>query len=117
MLNKKAQALIEFVLLLPVLIIIVFSAIDVFNLYLKKQELANKLDDEIKLIEKNKETVVDLEKNLEEDNIEITFKETENYLTINAKEKVPLGQFFCQPGQHNPGSHVPPHNRCAVVAR
>lgn len=42
--NKRGQALVEFVLILPVLLLIVISMIDVGNIFLKKYELNNNLD-------------------------------------------------------------------------
>ena len=43
--NRKAQALIEFVLILPILIMILFAIIDFGNIFVTKSSLENKLDD------------------------------------------------------------------------
>ena len=67
MLNKKAQALIEFVLLLPIIIIIIFSSIDLFNMMVKKNDLINTLDDDLAISKKHNETVQDLITRLEKD--------------------------------------------------
>ena len=88
MLTKKGQALIEFVLLLPIIIILFFSSIDVINLILKKNDLSSKVNDQIVLFEENKESIVDLENNLENDNIDITFKENSKSITIIAKKEI-----------------------------
>ncbi len=88
MLSKKGQALIEFVLLLPIIIILLFSSIDVINLILKKNELSTKLNDHITLLEENKENIVDLEKELEDENIDITFKEKSKSIVIVAKKEI-----------------------------
>lgn len=88
MLNKKAQALIEFVLLLPVIIVLIFSSIDVLNLILKKNNLSTRLNDEIILYENKKETITDLEKRLEFENIDITFSQKDKYITIIASKKI-----------------------------
>lgn len=53
-LNKKGQALIEFVLLIPVLIMIVFAMIDFGNIFYTKNELENKTTDIINLHNTNK---------------------------------------------------------------
>lgn len=42
--DKKGQALIEFILILPLLLIILMSLIDVGNIFLKKYELNKDLD-------------------------------------------------------------------------
>ena len=43
--NQKAQALIEFVLILPVLIMFLFSIIDFGTIFIRKSELENKIND------------------------------------------------------------------------
>lgn len=88
MFNKKGQALIEFVLLLPVVIILIFSSIDVLNLLLKKNDLNNRLNDEIALFENKGETIIDLEKKLEKENIDIKFKQKDNYTAIIATKEI-----------------------------
>lgn len=87
-LNKKAQALIEFVLLLPIIIILIFCSIDIFNLVLKKNDLTNRLNDEIVLIESKKESITDLEIKLESEDIDIKFEEKDKYITIIATKEV-----------------------------
>lgn len=42
--NKKGQALVEFVLILPILLIILMSLIDVGNIFMNKYELNKELD-------------------------------------------------------------------------
>ena len=42
--NKKGQALIEFVLILPVLLLIIIMMIDVGNIFIKKYELNKDLE-------------------------------------------------------------------------
>ena len=37
--NKKGQALIEFILIMPIFLILIMSLIDVGNIYIKKYEL------------------------------------------------------------------------------
>lgn len=53
--NKKGQALVEFVLVMPIFMILIMSIIDVGNIFIKKYELNN----DIELIEnmyQNKDT-------------------------------------------------------------
>ena len=49
--NRKGQALIEFVLILPILILILLSVIDFGNIFYSKYELQNQSVDIINLIE------------------------------------------------------------------
>ena len=88
MLNKNAQALIEFILLLPVIIILIFSSIDIFNLIIKKNNLSTRVNDEIVLLESKKETFIEFEKRLESENIDITFKTNDDYIIIKAEKEV-----------------------------
>ena len=71
--NKKGQALVEFILILPVLLLILMAMIDIGNIFLTKYELENNL-----------ETVTEMYKNNDENNLN-TFLTKEN-LTLN-KEK------------------------------
>ena len=43
MLDKKGQALIEFVLILPILIMLIFAVIDFGNIFVNKNELESTL--------------------------------------------------------------------------
>ena len=52
MLNKKAQALVEFILVLPVIILIILGSIDILNIVIKKNELENKVSDQIILFQR-----------------------------------------------------------------
>ena len=53
--NKKGQALIEFILIMPVFMIIIMSLIDVGNIFIKKDEL-NKSIETIHELYQNNET-------------------------------------------------------------
>ncbi len=51
--NKKGQALIEFILILPVLLLIIFSLFDFGRIMLCKNHLENIMSDVVSLYEKN----------------------------------------------------------------
>jgi len=51
--NRKGQALIEFVLILPVFLLILFIIIDFGNIFHSKYELQNQSTDIIRLIQNN----------------------------------------------------------------
>ncbi|MBR2708597.1 MAG: pilus assembly protein [Bacilli bacterium] len=81
--NKKGQALIEFILIMPVFMVILMSLIDVGNIYMKKNELNNDLQiietmyqnkdsQNIALYTSNKD--ITLEENIENDLITLTLK-------------------------------------------
>ncbi len=52
--NNKGQALIEFVLLLPVIVFILFIVIDFASVFYKKNHLEGVLDDVVAMVENNK---------------------------------------------------------------
>ncbi|MBR2588421.1 MAG: pilus assembly protein [Bacilli bacterium] len=85
--NKKGQALIEFILILPVLLITIMSVADVGNIYIKKYELNGKLDtiSDIYLTNKNEALAYAANEN-------ITLEETTNgnLITITAKKIIKI---------------------------
>ena len=77
--NNKGQALIEFILIVPVLILIFLALVDIGNIFLKKYELNDNLETVATLYE-NKE----MEKLNNFVNVQnITFKESKNNDLIN----------------------------------
>jgi len=51
--NKKGQALVEFVIVLPILLCLVFSVIDFGLIIYNKSKLENKLNDVVNMIQNN----------------------------------------------------------------
>ena len=51
--NKKGQALVEFILILPVLLLIAMAMIDIGNIFLKKFDLNNDLETVTELYKNN----------------------------------------------------------------
>lgn len=85
--NKKGQALIEFVLLLPVILILIFSTIDVLNLVLQKNDLNNKVNDQLSFYNNKKISKETMIKNLSNNNIIIDEVVSDNYLVLNISKK------------------------------
>ena len=69
-LNKKGQALIEFVLILPILLLILFMLIDFGKIILCKNHLENTLSDVVTLKENNQ----NINEYLSHDEYKITYK-------------------------------------------
>ena len=84
--NKKGQALVEFVLILPVVLILIFSSIDVFFLAMEKNNLNSALNDEIELFINDKIDVDTMKKDLKKYNVKT--KKDDKYLTIKISKKV-----------------------------
>ena len=53
--NNKGQALVEFILIFPIIVLILCIIIDFSNVFVSENKLENKLDDVIYLIRNNKE--------------------------------------------------------------
>lgn len=90
--NKKGQALIEFVLILPILILILLGIMDIGLVLVKKSELDNKVSDIIKVWEQKDSSIKELEKLLKDESlkVEISQNTTTSFVTIKVKDEVDL---------------------------
>ena len=75
LMNKKGQALVEFVLILPILLLFLFVIIDFANIYYNKNHLEGVLSDVVSFVEKGK-TTEEINSSLDGD----------YYLDINTKD-------------------------------
>lgn len=87
--NKKGQALIEFVLILPVLLLLILSFFDVANIILCKETLENRIDDVSTLILNEKEDEINSLLNKTNYNIKYSYTK-DNYLNIKLETKLDL---------------------------
>lgn len=89
--NKKGQALIEFVILLPIFLFLFFGVIDVGKIILTKNRLENELGMTAEELQKNK-SVEEIQKRLkkENDNIELELKTEEKEIHVILKEKISI---------------------------
>ena len=82
--NKKGQALVEFVIVLPILIMILFATIDFGLIIYNKNKLESKLNDVVNMV-KNNESEKSIEKFINKDaSRKTTYKilKDEDYITI-----------------------------------
>lgn len=92
--NNKAQALVEFVLILPVLIIMLFSIIDFGNIYITKSDLDNKISSAYEIIKAStniNSLYDDINSEINKDSkskIAVELEFNDNYLTIRLKKKI-----------------------------
>ena len=82
--NNKGQALIEFILVLPVLLLVIISIVDFGNIILKKYELENDIDNVAELY-KNSGNV---ELYLSNKNLTIKYTNSDNFTNITIYKKV-----------------------------
>ena len=89
--NRKGQALVEFVLILPVFILLVFAFIDVGKIILCKNNLESLMNDAVLLI-KNNDNIEDVKKYVNENSnykIEVVVNEGE-YTKVILKTNIDL---------------------------
>lgn len=94
--NKKAQALIEFVLILPILIMLLFAIIDFGSIFICKSELENKINDayEVAKSSTNASTLYDeIEVAINKDSnhdikIELKFDNESDFMTIKLVSEI-----------------------------
>lgn len=83
--NKKGQALVEFIIVLPILIMILFAAIDFGIIIYNKCKLESKLNDVVNMIEnsENEENIVDFINKGENKKTTYRITNNDNYITVN----------------------------------
>lgn len=86
--NKKGQALVEFILVLPILLLIVISMIDIGNIFLKKFDLNNDLETATTLYENG--DITKLNNYLEEENINLSEESKDDMITLTLSQKVSI---------------------------
>ena len=86
--NKKGQALVEFILILPVLLLIVMALIDIGNIFLKKYNLNNDLETVTELY-KNGETK-ELGVYLASENLTLDENKTNEMTTLTLKKTIEI---------------------------
>ena len=95
--NRRAQALVEFALILPILIIMIFSIIDFGNIYLTKGDLESKLSIAVDILKSNADDVEQLKtkinNSINNDNkieVKLVFDDTNKYLKVSLEKEVKI---------------------------
>ena len=86
--NTKGQALIEFLLILPILLILTIGIFDLFNIQNKKYDLENDLDYITQLYISNQEGAINTY--LNENNITLEKNENGKFIELKLSKKVNL---------------------------
>ena len=86
--NRIGQALVEFIMILPVFLILMMSLFDIGNIYIKKYELNKDLDIASEYFENNKEA--ELSSYVSSQNLEFSFKENGNLKVLVLKKNVKI---------------------------
>lgn len=92
--NKKAQALVEFVLILPVLIMLIFAFLDIGRIYTKKSEIESLTTSVISYIGENKDKsdndINNYLSSITNTKVKFERKNSELYTTIKLSSDTPL---------------------------
>lgn len=89
--DKKGQALVEFIIILPILLLFFFGSVDIARIVIKKNELEDLTTDVIEMYKENKsidEIRYFVKLNNSDNNVEIT--KDSNYTTINLTTSVDI---------------------------
>lgn len=87
--NEKGQALVEFVLILPITLILIFCVVDFGRVISLKNDLENKTSD-IVMLYQNGKTLDEIDSiiNKEQNGIKIDASYNEDYITISVTKKI-----------------------------
>lgn len=89
--KKKGQALIEFVLILPIFIFMIFACIDFGKILYIKNDLESKMDDVITLYNKEKDlSSIENSLNLEKEKIKLESDTQEKYRNFILKKEIEI---------------------------
>ena len=86
--NKKGQALVEFVIIMPIFIFIVLAMFDLGNIIIKKYELENNLDTIVNMYLENKNEEVEFYTKTIDSKVKYEVGETYNVITLSKKVRV-----------------------------
>jgi len=86
--NMRGQALVEFILVLPILLLVLISTVDFGNILLKKYSLENDLDIVSNMYKQNDTN--ELNNYLNENDIRIDYKRENDFLTITLYKNIDI---------------------------
>ena len=84
--NSKGQALVEFIIVLPVLLLIIMAIIDLGNIFTKKYSLENDLDVVSNLYKEEKHDTIN--NYVKENNLSIFYEREEEFIKINISKNI-----------------------------
>ena len=86
--NKKGQALVELIIILPIMIFVLLAIVDFGIMSYNKNRLENMIDDVSKMY-KNNETTEEINKFIKDNDKDITYQinNKEKYITIKLSKK------------------------------
>ena len=86
--TNRGQALVEFILIIPILVLLMITMIDFGNIFLNKYSIENDLDIVSEMYEKSDTDA--LSSYLSNHNIEIKYERENNYITIYLSKNIEI---------------------------
>ena len=86
--NNKGQALVEFIIVLPILLLIIMAIIDFGNIFTKKYSLENDLDVVSNMYKKGDH--VSINNYVKGKNISISYEKEEEFIIINLSKPIKI---------------------------
>lgn len=86
--DNKGQALIEFILILPVVLLLLTSIFDVGNIIINKYQIQDNLDEIVKLYENDNSSKI--ENIISKEKINVTYEQKEDYTVFNVSKTLKL---------------------------
>lgn len=88
--NKKGQALVEFIIILPVCLLLIFCVVDFGRVISLKNSLENKVSDVVMLYQNGNtpEEIKDIINKKEKNDLKIEFISSGDYIIINVSKKI-----------------------------
>lgn len=90
--NNRAQALVEFVLITPIIVLLVLSVVDFGNIYLNKMKTESTLDDVVLLYENKKYD--DINGLVNSNGYSISYNQQSNLTEINLSKDIKINTPF-----------------------
>ena len=84
--NSKGQALVEFIIVLPILLIIIMVIVDLGNIFIKKYSIENDIDIVSKFYKENQHT--EINDYIKNNKLIIEYEKDNNYVTINLSKNI-----------------------------
>lgn len=87
--NRKGQALVEFVIILPIFLLLVFGVIDIGSILYTKITLQNSLSDVVDAYQEN-QTIEEIESELLDHNYVVQIQNDGKYVEISLEKELDL---------------------------
>lgn len=86
--NNKGQALVEFIIVLPILLLIIMAIVDFGNIFTKKYSLENDLDIVIDMYKEGNYN--DINSYINNKNISVNYEKDDKFIIINLSKTIKI---------------------------